>query len=323
MARSADERVSVFELEVPATMAFRDLVCNGLVAPLPGGGRTDERFALLTEIAERDLAVARLAEGHLDALAILAEAGVEAPPDAVLGVWAAGGGLNPFSAVRTRCGWSLTGRKSYASGASAVTHALVTARTADGPRLFLVEAAGGITTVEGTWHAVGMRGSDSPDVEIEAILPQEAAIGGVDWYLLRPGFWHGAIGVAACWLGGARAIARPLDHACSPHAFAHLGAVDAGLEGASTMVGCAARAIDADPLLCGEESELRARRVRAVVEAAATDVITRVGRALGAGPLCHDAAHAQRVADLTVYLRQSHAEADLERLGRLSLGAVG
>lgn len=46
-------------------------------------------------------------------------------------------------------------------------------------------------------------------------------------------------------------------------------------------------------------------------------MIDRVGRALGAGPLCRDADHARRVADLTVYLRQSHAEADLEQLGRL------
>jgi hypothetical protein len=56
--------------------------------------------------------------------------------------------------------------------------------------------------------------------------------------------------------------------------------------------------------------------VRAVVEQAATATIDRVGRALGAGPLCSDAAHAQHVADLTVYLQQSHAERDLADLGR-------
>jgi hypothetical protein len=41
----------------------------------------------------------------------------------------------------------------------------------------------------------------------------------------------------------------------------------------------------------------------------------RVGRALGAGPLAHDEAHGRRVADLTVYLRQHHAERDLAQLG--------
>ncbi len=40
-------------------------------------------------------------------------------------------------------------------------------------------------------------------------------------------------------------------------------------------------------------------------------------RAVGAGPLSHDEAHGRRVADLTVYLRQHHAERDLAELGAL------
>ena len=47
-------------------------------------------------------------------------------------------------------------------------------------------------------------------------------------------------------------------------------------------------------------------------------MLDRVGRALGAGPLCLDPVHAQRVADLPVYLRQSHAERDLAGLGALA-----
>ena len=47
-------------------------------------------------------------------------------------------------------------------------------------------------------------------------------------------------------------------------------------------------------------------------------MLTHVGRALGAGPLCLDAVHAQRAADLPVYLRQSHAERDLAGLGALA-----
>jgi hypothetical protein len=63
-------------------------------------------------------------------------------------------------------------------------------------------------------------------------------------------------------------------------------------------------------------AQLLARRVRAVVEHAADEAITRTGRALGPGPLCEDSGHAQRVADLSVYIRQSHAERDLAELGR-------
>ncbi|MDQ2757232.1 MAG: acyl-CoA dehydrogenase, partial [Actinomycetota bacterium] len=46
-----------------------------------------------------------------------------------------------------------------------------------------------------------------------------------------------------------------------------------------------------------------------------------VGRALGAAPLCLDAAHAQAVADVQVYVRQSHAERDLAALGALEASA--
>ena len=51
---------------------------------------------------------------------------------------------------------------------------------------------------------------------------------------------------------------------------------------------------------------------------AADEAITRTGRALGPGPLCQDGRHAQRVADLSIYIRQSHAERDLAELGRLA-----
>ena len=162
-----------------------------------------------------------------------------------------------------------------------------------------------------------MRDSDSPTLTIQVLVDDAAAIGGVEWYFRRPGFWHGSVGVAACWLGGARAVARPLLLADGPHALAHLGAVDASLTAAGALLDQAAGEIDAAPSVAGEAAELRALRVRSVVEASATDALARVGRALGAGPLCHDAEHAQLVADLTVYLRQSHAETDFERIGRL------
>jgi len=54
----------------------------------------------------------------------------------------------------------------------------------------------------------------------------------------------------------------------------------------------------------------RALAVRTRIDRMAADVIERVGRALGAGPLCGDGEHAQLVADLSVYIRQTHAEAD-------------
>ncbi|RZI63985.1 MAG: acyl-CoA dehydrogenase, partial [Variovorax sp.] len=74
--------------------------------------------------------------------------------------------------------------------------------------------------------------------------------------------------------------------------------------------------IDEHPSSSAQQPALRARMV---IEAAATEVLTRAGRALGAAPLCRDARFARAMADLPVFLRQSHAERDLAALGALLL----
>jgi hypothetical protein len=56
--------------------AFASLAESGrLDLPLPGSGYTRQRWAGLADLAEEDLSQARLAEGHTDAVAILAELG--------------------------------------------------------------------------------------------------------------------------------------------------------------------------------------------------------------------------------------------------------
>jgi alkylation response protein AidB-like acyl-CoA dehydrogenase len=312
---------------------------DGSDVPLPGGGRTAERFAALTAIAEADLSVARLVEGHVDAVAILAELGGPAPgPGERWGVWAAeppGGGL---TAARQGDGWVLTGLKQYCSGAHSCTHALVTAMAVDGRRIFAVrtgngagsgvpagpgDPAGRCVPVPGTWQAIGMAGSDTPDVRFHGVAAE--AVGPVDGYLTRPGFQHGGIGVAACWYGGARAVAATLLRSAAkrgpdPLTDAHLGAVDMRLHAADAVLRHAADEIDQDPGDTTGTARLRSLRVRAFVESVCADVLTHVGRATGAGPLCHDERHARTTADLAVYIRQHHAERNFAELGRLVAG---
>jgi len=310
---------------VPVTAApaelFGDAVARGrLNLPRPGRGRTAERLLRLAELGRADLVLARLGEGHADALAILAELGADRGIDGRSqrwGVWAAV--PRSVDAIRKDDGrWYLTGDRPWCSGAGVCTHALVTAGTGEGIRLFAIDVRGpGVTPQDGTWPAVGMAGSDSRTVHLDDV-PADP-VGAPGQYVQRPGFWHGGVGVAACWYGGAAGIAdtqlaaarsRSLD----PHALAHLGAVDVALGAARAVLLEAAAQIDADPTAIAERLAVR---TRATVERAATEVIDRVGRALGAGPLCQDGEHARRVSDLTVYLRQSHAEADLAQLGEI------
>ncbi len=304
--------------------AFADAVESGrLNLPLPGRGRTRRRWAALADLAEEDLSLARLAEGHADALAILAELGQATPPaGSRWGVWAAqppGPGLAARRGGRVRGGWRLDGIKQYCSGAHSCTDALVTAAGPDGNRLFAVSTRD-LVPVPGSWPATGMAASDTLDVRFTGI-PAEP-VGRPGSYIDRPGFAHGGAGVAACWHGGARGVGKTLLAAAAerdvgPHALAHLGAVDIALSTAKTALDVAATEIDADPDDRKDGGRLRALRVRALVEAVSTEVMQRVGRALGAGPLCHDEAHSRRVADLTVYLRQHHAERNLAELGQI------
>lgn len=306
---------------------------NQLDLPLPAAGRTAERWQRLRSLAAEDVVAGRLAEAHLDAVAILHELGANPPKaDQWWGVWAAES--RDTAVVATEGGngvFHLDGIKQWCSGAGLCSHALVTAAfagSADDKRgLFAVAVEHpDVLPLPSAWSNVGMAESDTRAVQFRGA--RAIAVGGPGDYLNRPGFWHGAIGVAACWLGGARAVAEPLYRRIAvgskdPHALAHLGAVDAALAAGDAMLAVAAASIDRDPFDGDGTAELLARRARAVVEHAADEAIFRTGRALGPGPLCEDGDHAQRVADLTVYIRQSHAEKDLAQLGRLASGGAG
>ncbi|MFD6398906.1 acyl-CoA dehydrogenase [Nocardia sp. NPDC060249] len=297
--------------------------------PLPGSGRTLERWRAMAEIAYEDTVLGRLAEAHADAVAIIAELGdgrvdatdrPVAAPGEIWGVWAAEAPSSVLRAREVSGGWLLDGRKLWCSGASICTHALVTALAGEQRALFAVPLDRAVAhPVPGTWSAVGMSESDSGAVDFDNAPARMLGIPGE--YLSRPGFWHGAIGVAACWYGSACAVAEALHRYAAAgqaddHALAHLGAVTAALSTGYASLSVAAHAVDADPRDAAGMARVRARSVRAVIEQAATETLDRVGRALGAGPLCGDSVHARRVADLTVYLRQSHAERDLAALGR-------
>ncbi|ATO63973.2 acyl-CoA dehydrogenase [Mycobacterium avium subsp. hominissuis] len=295
-----------------------------LELPLPASGRTAERWQRLAELAAENIVAARVAEAHVDAVAILHELGGKPPePGQLWSVWAAEAPDAVLTATDIRGAYLLNGTKVWCPGAGFCTHALVTARRDDGtPGLFAVTVTDPtVKALPSTWWNAGMAGSDTRPVQFTNT--HAVAVGDPGDYLIRPGFWHGAIGVAACWLGGARRVADPLyrcaaSQSADAYSLAHMGAVDAALAAGDAMLAAAAAQVDADPFDRAGTAQLLARRVRTVVEHAVDEAITRTGRALGPGPLCQDGRHAQRVADLSIYIRQSHAERDLAELGRLA-----
>ncbi|WP_426564953.1 acyl-CoA dehydrogenase family protein [Angustibacter sp. McL0619] len=294
------------------------------LAPLPASGRTTQRWQLLVDLAARDLTVARVAEAHLDAVAILAEAaqqcqGALVPgPQDTWGVFAAEGPGVRLDAAAQSGHWVLDGTKPWCSLAGRLSHALVTAHVEDGRRLFAVRLDDpGVHVEPGAWHARGLVDVPSGPVHFERV--PATPVGETGWYLRRPGFGHGGIGVAACWLGGALAVAAVVREAADrrpPDQLAswHLGSLDLALHTARLALRHAAGVVDGGAAQ-GAAGDLLALRTRSVVAQSAELVLERTGHATGPAPLTRDENHARRVADLTVYLRQHHAERDVAALG--------
>lgn len=297
----------------------------GVRLPGPGEGETARLWSVLATLGAADLTVARVVEPHLDALAILRQAGVPAA-DGVWGVFAAEGPGEPLRAEAVAVGHALTGRKHWCSLGGELDRALVSARVGEERQLFAVDLRQeGVTAVPGTWVARGLAAVDSGPVDF-ADAPA-TPVGEPGWYLSRPGFAWGGIGVAAVWYGGAVGIARRLAsgaRARRPDQVAqmHLGGVNASLHASRCVLADAAAAVD-EGRVSGDTGAGLALQVRAVVAASAEDVLHRAAHALGPGPLATDEEHARRVADLGLYLRQWHAERDHASLGAWLLSSGG
>lgn len=288
--------------------------------PLPGHGDTLQRWRRLAAYAADDLCLVKVLEAHHDALAILAELGHPDPtPDLLHAVWAA----EPPDARLDYLDGTVHGTKAWCSGATLVDRALVTAHDGDAVQLVLIDMhAPGIRHDTHDWQAIGMGRVVSGRVHFDGVMAEP--VGDTGAYLARPGFWHGGAGIAACWFGAAAAIADVLRRHPrtpeDPHACAHLGAIDVGLAAAAAQLRQVAGRIDARP---SESHRTDVMRTRALLERLAAEVLERVARALGPGPLCGDAVHARRCSDLGVFIRQGHAERDWASLGRSAAARMG
>ncbi|QAY59989.1 acyl-CoA dehydrogenase [Microbacterium protaetiae] len=325
--RAAAE-VSGLGTQVEATIEWAVRLSGRI--PLPGQGRTADRWSALATAAALDVGAARILEPHLDALAILDEArtaggiasdgvdGLGADEHSSWGVFAAEGATRLDAYQDASGSWRLRGTKPWCSLAAQLTHALITAWVSpQSRRLFAVPLqAPSVHPHTGPWTARGLRAIVSAAVDFDDT--PAAPVGDPEWYLHRPGFRWGGMGVAAVWWGSVIPIIDALAEAARrPNAdqIAQLlcGEADAEQWAAKVVLADAARRVDAPTT--SHPREL-AERVRAVAAGAAERVLTLADHGLGPGPLTTDEQHARRVADLRIYLRQHHAERDLARLGR-------
>ena len=323
----------------------------GKACPQPGRGCTTVLWELLASVAAVDVAAGRIFEPHLDALAVLAQAGRDpAEADGAWGVFAAEGPGTRLEAKEADGGILLNGAKPWCSLAPLLDHAVITAHTETGGRAaFAVDLRHpGVTCEEPAWVARGLREIPSGTVHFSQVPAEQ--LGGDGWYFSRPGFAWGGIGVAACWLGGAVAVARDYrdslrgasDRGREPDqiALAALGETDRILTSTLQYLARTAAQIDDGGLGGGDRPTSggghqttagdhrpdadrspwsEALCVRGTVAAAVERVLSLVSRNRGPAPLAFDEPYAKRMADLALYVRQHHAQRDDAQLGALTL----
>lgn len=335
--------------DVPALLALAQDA--GRTWPQPGQGNTGALWELLASVAAVDVASGRIFEPHLDALAILAQSGRDLRRvEGAWGVFAAEGPGARLEAKAGDAGILLSGSKPWCSLAPLLDHAVITAHTETGGRAaFAVDLHHpGVACEEPAWIARGLQEIPSGTVHFNQVPAEQ--LGGDDWYFSRPGFAWGGMGVAACWLGGAVAVARDYrdslraaaDRGREPDqiALASLGETDRILTSALQYLARTAALIDDGGLAGGDlaasakEHRLpggdqhpgsdrsawsEALRVRGTVAAAVERVLALVSQNRGPAPLAFDEAYAKRMADLALYVRQHHALRDDAQLGALTL----
>ena len=183
---SGHQRSPMMAIQSP----FADAARSGIDLPMPGCGRTADRFAALRSWARTDGSLGRLAESHFDAVAILREAGRRPPEGVALAVWASESG-GKLVAKRTGDVINLAGTKAFCGGASVVDAALVTAMLDLGagptvPILLMVDLQeSGLRVDPTSWTPTAFTEAGICTVDFDLKLDPSRMIGAPGFYLDR------------------------------------------------------------------------------------------------------------------------------------------
>jgi hypothetical protein len=150
-------------------------------------------------------------------------------------------------------------------------------------------------------------------------IPAADLVGDPHFYSARPGFWWGAVGVAACWAGITDRLVdmqRQRSTRCDEIASVRLGLQSALRWGIDASLDYAGRLIDQPS---SESARLLALSTRHQVAAAGREILESIEHEAGPGPLAFDPDWVQAVTELRMALGQHHGTRDLRELGNLML----
>ena len=296
-------------------------------------------FTDLLALGRADLSVARVYEGHVNAMQLVARYGSDcqqkraeetADRGGMLGVWGADDPGDPGRLVEAKGNRVLAGRKTFASGAGVVELAVIAVKTEGGAtQIVLVDGhklAGRFDV--SWWQPIGMQATNSFAVDLTNItVGKQDLLGSLGDYHEQPFFGAGAIRFVAGHLGGALAVGDATrNHLVQsgrhgdPHQALRLGQMTAELEAAFCYVRAAyVRVAPSIAWTACERSltdPLIADSARVHMEGAAERIMALATRTVGCAGLMTTHPLARSLCDLTVYLRQPAPDAAVVRLGK-------
>ncbi len=312
--------------DLSADMAL--LATSGILRRLCAVADPADHVDLLRRIGAASLPVGRLAEGHMNAMRLIAIYGTPAQRRAhaaealngrVYGVWGADDDPPVELRVHHDGRLILTGSKRFASGLKIVSRAILPVGTPEGPRLVITNVADARRADQSVWQTSGMRATVSGRYDFDGL--EAEPLGGAGDYLREPYFQGGVWRYAAVHVGGLEALAEAVRRAvrgfgdAANEAQLHRVARVAGLaHGARLFVTDAACRVEAPS--AGEEEVALSLAARETVETACLEAMALADRALGTRSFVtgHPVDLLRR--DLGFFLRQADLDGKLRRVGR-------
>lgn len=298
------------------------------------GGDVSEIVRGLIAIGSADLSIARLWEGHLNAIRLIQIHGSEdqarraarvAHAGHLLGVW----GADTSAPVRLDSG-ALTGVKQFCSGLGVVHLAVVPVGTREGQQLLLLDTSDPRRADPSVWQMRGMEATLSGRYDFDGVLvPDEDLLGQPDVFTREPWFLGGVWRIAAAELGGvfglleaARTMLSASNRLEDPLQTARLGECLVTAHSARTLAisaGCFAESAAARraPERAGHLSIL----ARLAAERAAEECMTKVAKSIGLSGFAAGGAADRPMRDLQTYIRQMMPDALLRRASEELLAA--
>jgi len=241
-----------------------------------------ELAPVLVEVARVDLCLARLVEGHADALRIIRQVDGR-PRDGVYGVWASRSLGTGIKAAHVDGDWQLSGELRFASGIDLIDRALVPAWLDPDHHVLMDIAADAVDPDLDSWQTSAMDASRSFTVCLDAEPVDTELLGPTDFYLSRAGFVVGGLCVAAVWTGGAHHVVDVLTtsvraFAPTPHQLRRIGVKEQAAWEAQTALDSVIRRL---PQLAEESAVREIGMARSAVVNACELVVDEASRVVG------------------------------------------